>query len=384
MRPSQAYYQSLQEKQILFDPAQVEILKHFDKLQADCLAYHACFPLKLANKRKKSFLRRYLQAITILIYKKIQRFKSFFRKPPVGIYLWGDVGMGKTYLMDLFCQGFPPGLLERIHFHAFMRFIHAELQVRAHMKDPLNNVAKRFSKRKKILCFDEFFVNDIADAMILSHLLHAFLKYGVTIVITSNAAPERLYRNGLQRTKFLPAIALIQSCFTVLHLQSAEDYRLRQFQAYGNYFHPMSARNRADFLNFYQALALRTQEENKEIVVNKRSVMILDCSEKVLRISFSQLCAPPRNHLDYLYIAKHFDTIFLEGLPVFRAMDCDVLTNFIHLVDILYDARIKLVLLAEVSLDNLYRDGPLLFEFRRTQSRLMAMQSQQYWQNSET
>lgn len=300
------------------------------------------------------------------------------RKPIKGLYIWGSVGVGKTYLMDAFYHNLPFNEKMRMHFHRFMKMIQDKLSEMQGHKDPLKVIAKNLAKETKVLCFDEFFVNDIADAMILANLFQALFANGITLVATSNVEPDNLYRYGLQRDKFLPAIELIKQYTQVLHVQIDHDYRLRHLTDAGVYFHPNNPENREKIASLFAKVTHSKIRPDTTIEIEGRLIEIVKRSTNVLWMEFDKLCAIPRSQVDYLYIAKNFSTLFLTNVPVIEQDDRNRITYFINLIDILYDASVNLIILADAYFDAIYPRGALSFEYQRTKSRLQEMQSQEY------
>ncbi len=313
-------------------------------------------------------------------------------KPQVvkGVYLWGPVGVGKTSLMDLFYESLPAHKKIRMHFYQFMQYVHQELKLLQGHSNPLELVAARFAKQTKVICLDEFLVTDIADAMLLANLLKALFGQGITLLTTANAPPDDLYRHGLQRQRFLPAIELIKKNLKIIQLDTKQDYRLRpQKKPFSNYFYPLdriAVRQMEESFLYYQQLELVTPESfssfdpataplqaKDSVEVMGRSIPTLGSARDVVWFDFHQLCAAPRSQLDYLEIARRFATVLISNVPQFNAQETNSISYFIKLVDVFYDARIHLILSAAVSVNDLYPLGDLTDEFKRTQSRLIEM-----------
>lgn len=300
------------------------------------------------------------------------------KTPAQGLYLWGGVGRGKTYLMDLFFESLPFRRKMRVHFHRFMQRVHKDLNELQGIKDPLKEVAKRIHKEAVVICFDEFFVTDIADAMILGGLFEALFKRGVTLVATSNIVPDRLYENGLQRQRFLPAIAMVQQFCQVLNVDSGIDYRLRVLEQAALYHTPLGAKATRALQQNFEDLALGQSVHHDPIDINDRSVEVTARTDDVLWCSFTELCEKPRSAPDYIELARVYHTVLLADVPSLGMDNDDAARRFINLVDEFYDRGVKLILSAEQSLLALYAGGRLAFEFQRTQSRLQEMQSREY------
>lgn len=308
-----------------------------------------------------------------------QKFKAFFsartpaRSQPKGLYLWGSVGRGKTYLMDLFYKSISGPKL-RQHFYEFMAGIHVDLKLHQGKVNPLKLVADDIAKIARVLCFDEFFVEDIADAMILGSLLHYLIENNVVIITTSNCAPDDLYHDGLQRDRFLPAIEIIKAKMMVMHLDHEQDYRLSKELRDHRYHFPLENSQifldaHFDFFNEEQALLANHFE------LNERSLCTVKRGEYVIWFEFTEICASARSSLDYLKLCKTYKAILVAHLPPFDGNNEDACRRFITLVDTCYDAHVLLILTAAVSLENLYQGTLLEFEFERVKSRIIEMQS---------
>lgn len=295
-----------------------------------------------------------------------------------GLYMWGGVGIGKTYMMDLFCHSLPKDFARRMHFHAFKQLVHAELRVREGERDPLIQIAKEFASKMRVICFDEFFVNDITDAMILANLFEALFAEQVTLIATSNVEPDNLYQNGLQRARFLPAIELIKTHCEVLHLEIETDYRLQKLKESGVFFESLTDETSQKILSLYQTLTLAHEQIETPLEIDERLIEVVQHTEHVAWFEFSKLCNQPRSQMDYLAIADEFDTVFLTNVPEISADEVDKITYFIHLIDILYDKHVKFVMSSAVPIEEIYTKGNKAFEYQRTLSRLQEMQSEAY------
>ncbi len=295
-----------------------------------------------------------------------------------GLYVWGGVGIGKTHLMDIFYQSLPTTRKSRLHFHHFMRQIHTELTALEGTPNPLTHIAKRWANAVDVLCFDEFHVTDIVDAMLLGNLLAALFAYPIVLVTTSNTAPDDLYRHGLQRERFLPAIALLKQHTDVVHLSSQMDYRLRTHQQSGTYYCPVNADTRLRFKQHFVALAGKQVVWHQALTIDCRSLATMAYAQGVVWLQFATVVCVPQSQRDYLELARDFHTVFISDVPAIAAAEDDVVCNFIKLVDIFYDAQVKLILQAAVPIEQLYTDGKMRSTFVRTQSRLTEMQSSTY------
>lgn len=297
---------------------------------------------------------------------------------PRGIYVWGSVGRGKTLLMDFFFDSLPFEDRLRIHFHDFMAHVHAELKVLGHRRDPLATVADRLRERSSVLCLDEFYVADIADAMLLGRLLEAVLARGIALVATSNSRPGDLYRDGLQREQFLPAIALIEERTEVIHLDSATDYRLRTLERDEVYHAPLDDGARAAMARCFADLAPDVPVQAGQVEVLSRQIPVRAMAHGCVWFEFAVLCETARSTGDYLELARLFHTVLLSAVPVMDDDDNDAALRFMHLLDTLYDRNVNLVASAEAQPAALYQGTRLAERFARTRSRLEEMQSRDY------
>lgn len=300
------------------------------------------------------------------------------RQEGLGLYLWGDVGRGKTWLMDLFFDNLDFDNKLRLHFRHFMQDIHDELAHLSGRRDPLPIIAKHYSQRTRIICLDEFFVEDISDAMILYRLLEALFAQGITMVFTSNLTPKELYKNGLQRDRFLPAIELIENNTTVFHLDGDTDHRLRKLTHANTYFSPINEASEHAMDQRFTGLAPSLGVMDMPLNINNRKIFSLRCAGDVVWFNFYQLCQGPRSSADYIELARRFHTVLISGIPVMGENEEDLAHRFIDLVDEFYDRKVKLILSAEDKLIKLYHGRQLLPQFRRTVSRLMEMHSEEY------
>ena len=298
--------------------------------------------------------------------------------PLRGLYLWGGVGRGKTMLMDWFYDSLRFPRRERTHFYRFMRQVHAELRNIKHREQPLDAVAERLAHRARVICLDEFFVADIADAMILAGLFEGLFRRGVTLVATSNSPPQDLYKEGLQRQRFLPAIELIQSHVEVVHLDGGVDYRLRQLEQAPTYLDSGLPDTTAQMKQRFAALAGGTASGPKVLSVEDRDITALSVGPGMAWFEFSALCDGPRSQNDYIELARAYHTLFISNIPVFTSRNEDAARRFISAIDEFYDRGVNIVVSAAAAPAALYHGERLQFEFQRTASRLIEMQTQHY------
>ncbi len=295
-----------------------------------------------------------------------------------GLYLWGGVGRGKTWLMDLFFQSLSIERKKRVHFHRYMRTVHESLRELNDVENPLEVIGKRQAENCQVLCFDEFIVEDIGDAMILAGLLQALFDNGVTLVATSNSAPEDLYRDGLQRDRFKPAIALINKNTHVLKMEDGVDYRLRTLSQEQTFLTPLAGETDGVLLQKFRALTIDRPQRNGTIDILGRPIEYRFRGDGVIWFEFSHICGGPRSSADYLDITREHHTVFVSNIPELDRTRDDAARRFIEMIDIFYDARINLIMSAEKPAQTLYTGTRLKRPFERTVSRLIEMQSTDY------
>lgn len=295
-----------------------------------------------------------------------------------GLYFWGGVGRGKTFLMDLFFDSLPFEQKSRMHFHRFMRHVHHALTDLQGEPDPLKKVALDFARNNRVLCFDEFFVSDITDAMLLAGLLDVLFEHGVTLVATSNVEPANLYKNGLQRSKFLPAIALIEKNTKILNVDSGTDYRLRVLESAEIYHYPLDEDADRVLRQNFKSLSPDAGQADAVLDIEGREIKTRFCGDGVAWFDFPEICDGPRSQNDYIEIAMQFQTVLISNLPQFFVSNENAARRFISLVDEFYDHSVKLIVSAEVPILEIYQGERLKFEFQRTESRLQEMQSNEY------
>lgn len=313
-----------------------------------------------------------------------QRFKNLFgsdkdeREPIKGLYFWGGVGRGKTYLVDTFYDCLPFENKMRMHFHRFMRRIHEEKKQLQNEQDPLEIIADKLAKETRILCFDEFVVNDVADAVILAKLMKGLFARGISLVATSNVEAKDLYKNGLQRSLFLPAIDLIYQHCEVINIDGGVDYRLRFLSKAEIYFSPNGEQAQQGMLANFKHLAVDEGIANAQIEIEGRGLNFKRRADGVIWFNFEQLCDGPRSQNDYIELARCFHTVLLDQVPILDRLKEDQARRFINLIDVFYDHQVKLIIAADTVAEQIYTGTRLQFEFQRTISRLQEMQSHEY------
>ncbi len=298
--------------------------------------------------------------------------------PTRGLYLWGGVGRGKTYLMDTFFHALDLEAKQRLHFHRFMKQVHEELKTVRNQQDPLSLVAERLARKTRLLCLDEFFVSDITDAMLLAGLLKALFERGVTLVTTSNIPPDKLYQDGLQRVRFLPAIELLKTRLEVFHIDAGVDYRLRYLDSVTLYHTPMGGAADARLLDAFEHVSPEPGVVGGELEIEGRLIPTQRQGDGVVWFDFATLCEGPRSQNDYIEIARLYHTVVLSDIPALDRDREDPARRFLNLVDEFYDRHVKLIVSAAAPIEQLYQGERLRFEYQRTVSRLTEMQSHDY------
>jgi len=363
MTPMQAYQQQLKQEDVVADPEQAAAIAALQDL------YERLLKPK-PQAQEPSF-------IGSLFQRKSKQ--EPIDQPEKGLYLWGGVGRGKTWLVDIFYNQLPLSQKRRVHFHHFMRETHQALAQLKKQTNPLEAVAEKIAQQTTVLCLDEFIVTDIGDAMLLAQLFDGLFSQGVSLVTTSNTAPENLYKNGLQRASFVPAIELLKQHTKVLELDSGVDYRLRYLEQATVYHDSADAQTNAKMIDEFEHLAPEEGIQNAGIQVFDRTISTRYLADDVAWFDFNVLCGPPRSQADYLEIARSFHTVFISDIPQMKdsALD-DVAKRFLYLVDEFYDCSVKLIISAAAPPDKLYQNGRLSAEFERAASRLQEMQSLDY------
>jgi cell division protein ZapE len=362
MTPRERYQFDLQRDDFNYDPAQEQAVELLQDLYERLIAAE--------SRQAPAGLARLLG-----------RFRAPKpAEPEIGLYFWGGVGRGKTYLMDAFYDALPFERKMRAHFHRFMQRVHKELRELDGQKNPLQLVADRLAAETRVICFDEFFVSDITDAMILGSLFELLFARGVSLVATSNIVPDGLYRDGLQRSRFLPAIALINKYTQVVNVDGGVDYRLRALEQAELYHCPLDEEADISLRRSFDSLNPDVEhlEQDKTLEVNGRPIVARLVSDDLVWFDFYALCDGPRSQNDYIELAREFHSVLISNVPVMGVANDDQARRFINLIDEFYDRNVKLVMSAAVPLNQLYSGGRLSFEFERTQSRLLEMQSHDY------
>ena len=355
MTPTEAYQSDIKNRGFQTDEAQAEAVRYTQTL----------YDALLTTKPVKT-------SATLLNFLKKNRIT-----PVKGLYFWGGVGRGKSYLIDTFhnCLPFPDK--KRVHFNQFMQDIHNQLKNLPKTPDPLVIVSAKIAEECRILCIDEFHVDDITDAMIMAGLLEGLFSHGVTIVTTSNIAPEDLYKNGLQRDRFLPAIDLIMEHTNIFNLDSGIDYRLELLEKHGT-FHVQTSPDESILHQHINELANTSIIENTHIELNNRTIQCRARADNQIWFNFDEICNTPRSSVDYTALATNFETILVSDIPVMDDANNDIVQRFIQLVDAVYDHRVKFIATARATPDQLYIGEGLQFPFQRTVSRLHEMRSEDY------
>ncbi|NIF34485.1 AFG1 family ATPase [Enterobacter sp. Cy-643] len=364
LSPASRYQQALAEGSFQPDDVQREAIMRLDAIwQALSVAPTPAPTGGLLTKFGKLFGKKEVQA---------------GQEPARGLYMWGGVGRGKTWLMDMFFQSLPGERKLRLHFHRFMLRVHEELAQQQGHTDPLEIIADGIKAEADVLCFDEFFVSDITDAMLLGTLMKALFARGITLVATSNIPPDDLYRNGLQRARFLPAIEAIKRYCDVMNVDAGIDYRLRTLTQAHLWLSPLNADSALQMEKLYAVLAGTKREGAPVLEVNHRPMMTLGTANQTLAIDFSTLCVDARSQHDYIALSRQFHTVLLFNVAVMTPLMESEARRFIALVDEFYERHVKLVVSAEAELFDIYQGERLKFEFQRCLSRLQEMQSEEY------
>lgn len=349
--PLQVYQNAIASGKYEADPAQAHAMTQLEAL------FH-----QIQTQHQQRFLPKFLRSH--FLYQ--------------GVYLYGAVGAGKTWMMDMFYETLGVKKL-RFHFHQFMQEVHRELISLQGNANPLKWIAKTLAKRAQVICFDELFVNDIGDAMLLGELFKAMFNEGIIFLITSNVMPEDLYRHGLQRSRFISAIHLLNQKMNLVQVKSLKDYRWRNTFSKGVYFYPLNSHTQKILHTMFQQLSLHEKILHVPLTVQGRNISCVARVHEVLWCRFDQLCVVPRSVQDYVILSKEFKVFILDEIPKIKSDENNAIWYLISLVDVLYDAKCKLVLRADAIPKELYHGSKLHFEFQRTLSRLQEMQTEEYW-----
>ena len=365
-----AYQNSIDKGDITYDAQQEAIMKELQELYNVLLTTSSMYE---EDKEKSTLDRLFSLAST-------KNNKPSFVK---GLYIWGGVGCGKTHMVDFFFKHLPIEKKMRLHFHRFMQIVHADLKEQAHIENPLKAVAESFAEKARILCLDEMHVNDIADAMILSKLFTHLFELGVTLVTTSNVPPSGLYKEGLQRSRFLPAIALFEEKTKVIELGSGIDYRLRALENADVYqvISNSCSKEKADekMHDFFNSLvAINRHKKRQHVLINNRKIPVIKWTDGIAWFSFETLCETNRSTEDYIQLGRFFHTIMISDIPIMTSMQNDAARRFVNMIDEFYDRHVNVIATAEAPPQELYIGTRLAFEFERTSSRLIEMQSKKY------
>lgn len=360
--PWELYQNDLKREGFAHDAAQEMAVKHLQRLYDDLVA---------AEKRRQS------QGVISKLVGKISKKKP---EPEKGLYFWGGVGRGKTYLVDTFYNALPIKRKMRTHFHRFMQRVHRDLTELTGEKNPLTIVADRIADEAVVICFDEFFVSDIGDAMILGGLMQELFARGVTLVATSNIVPDGLYKDGLQRARFLPAIKLLKQYTEVVNVDSGVDYRLRALEQAELYHYPLDDKAYESLRTSFESLVgdpSSTRYDSSVEILGRKIPVKARCVD-IAWFDFYALCDGPRSQNDYIELGKQFNAILISNVPVMGSKNDDVARRFINLIDEFYDRGVKVIMSADAPIHEIYGTGRLEFEFQRTTSRMLEMQSHEY------
>ncbi len=345
MKPSELYLNLIDDGQLSFDEEQAKLLEKFNHLNESL------------TKRSKSW---------------------FGQKKIKGLYIRGEVGRGKTQMMDIFFETLNIQEKKRVHFHRFMKILHDDLDKISAQKDPLKKVAKEISKKTKVLCFDEFYVEDIGDAMLLGRFINELFENKVTLITTSNTHPDNLYRDGLHRSRFLPAIKSIKENCEIYELNSAQDYRLRTLEQLEIFIIGKGNQGIKELESNFTELTNGEFQDGQKIKILGREINTIKLAQGSLWVSFKEICEGPRSAKDYIEICSEFHTLFVSNVPIMKGSNDDSARRFIALVDECYERNVNLILSMETELEQIYSGERLLEPFKRTISRLEEMRSKEY------
>lgn len=354
----QHYRTNLVEEDMVSDAEQERVVQHLQ------------FVFDALEKQQSSLIAKMIR--------KIKRRLRLSIQPIQGLYLWGGVGRGKTYLLDLFFNALSGENKKRLHFHHFMMMVHHELNALQGENDPLKSVARKFGSNFCVLCFDEFYVKDIADAMLMANLFKYLFEQGVTLVATSNIHPDNLYHDGLQRTNFLPTISLLKTFTRIIELNSGCDYRLQYLEEVDIFHYPLDTGAQNNLYNYFNHLASHNILQSHAIIILDRVIQTVLLSNGIVWFEFMEICQGPRSQYDYIEIAKLYQTVLLSNVKQLDDSMDDVARRFIMMIDEFYDRHVTLIMSLECAIEELYQGNGLNFEFERTLSRLQEMKSKEY------
>lgn len=363
MTPLERYQQALDTGGFTFDPNQQRVMTHFQRLFDDICTRPKPSP---APKSKPRWLEPF------------RKRKTVAPATTKGLYIWGGVGRGKTHLFDLFYEVIPFEQKLRIHFHRFMREVHQQLKQLGQVPDPLERVAEHFSQKARVICLDEMHINDITDAMLMYGLLRGLFERGVALVTTSNVPPDGLYKDGLQRARFIPAIELMKQHTHVINMDGDTDYRLRKLEQAEIYHHPLDDQAETSLAASFNSLIAGDTPHSGFININGRDIPVRYWADDVVWFEFEALCNTPRSNDDYIEIATLFHTVLIGSVPTLDEKSSDQARRWINMIDEFYDRNVKVIISAESPPIGLYQGTRLSFEFERTVSRLLEMQSHEY------
>ena len=356
LSPAERYANALSSGKFMPDDAQAQAVHELDRVWHELIHRY---------KASKKAFRRFRRQTT-----------------PRGVYMWGGVGRGKTWLMDQFFESVPFRRKTRMHFHHFMQHVHIELNKLTGQRNPLDLVADQIFKDAVVICFDEFFVSNVTDAMILSDLFQKLFQRGITLIATSNIAPDGLYKNGIHRDRFIPTIEMVKQHCEVLNVDAGVDYRLRVLKQAQLFKSPLTHEHKLWMAQRFTALTQMQTQSQEPIIINQRLVETIGHTEDVLWCEFSELCLKPRSPADFIEIANIYNTVLVSNVPHLTDFLSEGARRFIYLVDEFYDRGVKLILTSEDSIIELYQGEKLAFEIERTRSRLLEMQSDEYLQSA--
>ncbi len=362
MTPLESYRKDLERDDFSYDAAQELAVKHLQRLYDDLVAAYQV-------EQNQSAIKKWARKLT-----------GHKAEPVKGLYFWGGVGRGKTYLVDTFYDTLPFDQKMRTHFHRFMQRVHGDLTQLVGAKNPLTVIADKIADEARVICFDEFFVSDIGDAMILGGLMQELFARGVTLVATSNIVPDGLYENGLQRDRFMPAIKLLNQFTEVVNVDSGVDYRLRTLEQAELYHYPLDSTAESSLQKSFDQLIPDAAhlEENVSVEILGRLIPAKSVCDDIAWFEFNALCDGPRSQNDYIEMGRLFHAILISNVPKMDVKNDDLARRFINLIDEFYDRGVKVIMSADAAIPDIYGSGKLEFEFQRTTSRMLEMQSHDY------